>query len=167
MNGEERRQAILTFIQESSAPVSGAKLASHLKVSRQVIVQDIALLRAADYDIISTSRGYLVNSHIPARRIFKVSHSDEQTEKELNAIIDAGGKVIDVFVSHSVYGELHAPLAIYSRRDVAKFIERMQSGEAQSLKNITGNEHFHTVEAYSEEILDEVEYALSQHGFLL
>ena len=100
-------------------------------------------------------------------RIFKVHHNHENTEDELNTIIDAGGKVIDVFVTHTVYGQLRASLEIYSRRDVKKFIERMNNGEAVPLMNITSGEHFHTVQAYSEEILDDVTLALKDKGYMI
>lgn len=59
MAGEERRQEILKYIEESKKPVSGQKLAEIFHVSRQVIVQDIALLRAGDREILSTNRGYV------------------------------------------------------------------------------------------------------------
>lgn len=167
MNGYNRRQSLLNMIKTSSIPLSGSQLAAGLNVSRQVIVQDIALLRAADYDIISTNRGYLLNSRASARRIFHVRHRDEEIEEELNTIVDAGGKVIDVFVAHSVYGDLHAPLSIYSRNDIKKFINKLKSGEAAPLKNITNGNHFHTVDAYSEEILDDVGIALQEKGFLV
>ena len=52
MTGSDRRQEILKNIKESDRPVSGSKLAKDYDVSRQVIVQDIALLRASGYDII-------------------------------------------------------------------------------------------------------------------
>ena len=53
MDGNKRRQAIIDILKNSLQPVSGTYLAKTLQVSRQVIVQDIALLRAGDYDIYS------------------------------------------------------------------------------------------------------------------
>ena len=47
MTGPERRTAIINQIKTSSAPVPGKALAAQYEVSRQVIVQDIALIRAA------------------------------------------------------------------------------------------------------------------------
>ena len=91
MHGSERREQIIRQIQESKAPVSGTKLASLYSVSRQVIVQDIALIRAAGYEIISTNRGYILNQPKTVCRIFKVQHTDEQLEEELNTIVDLGG----------------------------------------------------------------------------
>ena len=56
MTGEERRQTIINLLKNSHQPVSGTSLAKTLQVSRQVIVQDIALLRAKNIDIQSTHR---------------------------------------------------------------------------------------------------------------
>ena len=86
MNGSQRREQIVRQIQESKEPVSGKKLAELYGVSRQVIVQDIALIRTAGYDIISTNRGYILNTQKAISRVFKVQHTDEQTEEELYEI---------------------------------------------------------------------------------
>lgn len=167
MKGEERRLRIIELIRGSNKPLSGSKLAQMLEVSRQVIVQDIALLRTAGYDIISMSRGYVLNKDSSVCiRVFKVCHSTDQIEDELQTIIDAGGKVLDVFVNHTVYGKLQANLSIYSRMDIKKFLKNMESGCATPLSNITSGNHYHTVQAYSEEILDEVENALKEKNYL-
>ena len=117
MTGKERRDSIIKMISGKS-PVSGGSLSKSLDVSRQIIVSDIALLRAEGYDIISTNRGYFLNSPSGATIIVKVNHTDEQTEDELNTIVDLGGTVIDVFVHHKVYGKISADLDIRSRRNV-------------------------------------------------
>lgn len=98
MVGETRRKELLKYISDSDKPISGTKLAELFQVSRQVIVQDIALLRAADCDIISTNRGYLCRENKKATRVFRVYHTGEMIEEELNAIVDCGGTVLDVFV---------------------------------------------------------------------
>ena len=168
LNGEERRQEMMSLIKQNEAPLSGAELAAQLKVSRQVIVQDIALLRAKGVEILSTNRGYvLLHSPKGFSRVFRVIHQDAEIADELNSIVDAGGKVIDVFIKHPVYGEIKAPIQAYYRNDVKEFIQKMHSGEGIPLKNMTAGEHFHTVEAYSEEILDEVESVLRQKGYLV
>ena len=104
MDGETRRKEILKYISESDKPVSGTKLAELFHVSRQVIVQDIALLRAADCEILSTNRGYICQGTKKFVRVFQVCHTDEKIEEELNAVVDCGGTVIDVFVQHHIYG---------------------------------------------------------------
>ena len=91
MTGSERRDQIINQIKKSSIPVSGAQLAKEFDVSRQVIVQDIALIRAAGHEIISTNRGYLLNTPHSVNRIFKVNHTDEELEDELCTVVDLGG----------------------------------------------------------------------------
>ena len=97
---------------------------------------------------------------------FLLAHSDDQTADELSLIVDLGGKVLNVFVDHNVYGRFEAKLDITSRRDVARFIKDVESGNSSLLKNVTCNEHFHTIEAPSEEILDEIEQSLKQNGYI-
>ena len=167
MHGSERREQIIRQIQESKAPVSGTKLASFYNVSRQVIVQDIALIRAAGYEIISTNRGYILNQPTTVCRIFKVQHTDEQLEEELNTIVDLGGFVDNVMIHHRVYGKMEAELVLNSRRKVGAFMEDIRSGKSSPLKNITSNYHYHKVSADSEETLDLIEQELRKKGFLV
>ena len=167
MNGETRRSQIVDLMKTNKTAISGAVLASRFHVSRQVIVQDIALLRAAGLDILSTNRGYLLTPQpLSAQRIFKVCHDDSQTADELSAIVDYGGTVLDVFVEHSVYGQFRAELKIASRRDVLQFIQNVENQTSALLKNVTFGEHFHTVAAGSEEILDEIEAVLRAKKYL-
>ena len=167
MTGTQRREEIVNTIRSSMVPVSGKELAARFDVSRQVIVQDIALIRAAGYDIISTNRGYILNAPSQAERVFKVNHTDEQLEDELCSIVDLGGKIINVMVNHRVYGRMEAPLGITSRRKVKEFLEDIQSGKSSPLKNITSNYRYHRVEADSEETLDMIEDMLRQKGYLV
>lgn len=167
MNGEERRKGILERIRVCGAPVSGTDLANEFGVSRQVVVQDIALLRAADYDIISTNRGYWLQGGSRVERAFCVCHRDDQIEEELDLIVDFGGVARDVFVRHEVYGEIRAELNVSSRLQAAQFAEGIRSGVSRPLKNITSGVHFHTVEGESEEILNRIGKALKERGFLV
>lgn len=166
MTGKERRDSIIKMISGKS-PVSGGSLSKSLDVSRQIIVSDIALLRAEGYDIISTNRGYFLNSPSGATIVVKVNHNDEQTEDELNTIVDLGGTVIDVFVHHKVYGKISADLNIRSRRNVKEFIENIKSGKSTPLKNITSNYHYHTISAENEEVLNIIVNALKRKGYLV
>ncbi|MDO5411417.1 MAG: transcription repressor NadR [Lachnospiraceae bacterium] len=167
MNSEERRKEIVHAFHSDHIPVSGTALSSMFGVSRQIIVQDIALLRAQGYDIISTNRGYLLKTPARVDRVFQVKHTDEQIEEELNAVVDLGGCVRDVYVVHEVYGRICADMGIRSRRQVKAFLDELKSGKSSPLKNITQDTHFHTIEADSQEILDEVERALAEKGFLV
>ena len=167
MTGTERRTKIVELIQNSEKPLSGTALAKQCDVSRQVIVQDIALIRASGYDIISTNRGYNIQEPLVRERVFKVNHTDEQLEEELYSIIDLGGTVVNVMVNHRVYGHMEAELRINSRRKVEAFMEDIRSGKSSPLKNITSNYHYHKVAADSEETLDLIEEALRQKHFLV
>ncbi len=167
MTGSERRTDIVRQIQQTGHPVPAKALASRYHVSRQVIVQDIALIRAAGYDILSTNRGYLLGTSKMAERVFKVQHTDEQLSEELCAIVDLGGTVKNVMVNHKVYGHLEAELNIGSRRQVEEFLKDIESGKSSPLKNITANYHYHKVTADSQETLDLIEEDLKRRGFLV
>lgn len=167
MTGAERRNDMLSRIKSSAVPVSGKEMAQIYEVSRQVIVQDVALLRAAGNDIISTNRGYILHAVPVASRVFKVSHTDEELEEELCSIVDLGGKIVNVMIRHRVYGEMEAELQINSRRKVMEFLEDLKSGKSSPLKNITANYHYHKVEAENEETLDLIEKMLREKRFLV
>lgn len=191
MTGEERRNELLNTISESAAPISGAALAKKYQVSRQVIVQDMALLRAAHHEIYATPKGYVIlqskmdnatveeqdlqtshktthKSSKPALREYKVAHTDEQIEDELNTIVDMGGRVLDVSIRHEVYGTIRGDLPIRCRRQVQDFMEEIRSGKSKPLKNLTsGGIHYHNVEADSEETLDVIEQELKRKGYLI
>lgn len=161
-----RRKQILTMIRESASPLSGTALGKATGVSRQVVVQDIALLRTEGYPIVATARGYMMNEPRQAVRLFKVRHSNEQTEEELTTIVDLGGCVLDVMVNHRIYGKMSAPLNIKNRRDVQLFLNNLKSGKSTPLMNVTSGYHFHHVSAEQEDILNEIETALKEKDFL-
>lgn len=167
MTGEERRADILSRIRQSSRPVAARALAEIYGVSRQVIVQDMALIRASGHEILSTNRGYLLQERRKISRIFKVRHSDEQLEEELCAIVDLGGCVENVIVHHKVYGRLEAHLGVDSRRKVRDFLEDLRSGKSSPLKNITSDYHYHEISADSVETLELIEDLLREKGFLV
>lgn len=166
MTGEKRREEIIKLLRSSNAPVAGLALAETMKVSRQVIVQDIALIRAKGIDIYSTNRGYVLHEQKECVRVFKVIHKDDEVSTELEAIIDFGGFVKDVFVSHKIYGLIKADLNIRSRRDIKNYLEDLKSGKSSMLKNITSDFHYHTVTAEDEETLDMIQEELNKLGFL-
>lgn len=166
MNSTQRREQILKILKSSEKAVSGKELATLLNVSRQAIVQDIALLRANGEDIYSTNLGYVCPKADKASRVFKVCHTDEQVVDELRLIVDCGGVISDVFVYHKVYGIIRADLDIRSRVDIDNFIEELESGRSSLLKNITSDFHYHTVYAQSEGALDVIQKKLDENGFL-
>lgn len=168
MTGAERRKMILNLMKESSKPLSGGALGAATGVSRQVVVQDIALLRSEGYSILATARGYMLDSPSEEKniRLFKVFHDETRTEEELKLIVDLGGYVEDVMVNHKVYGKVSAPLNIKNRRDVQAFLKTLESGKSTPLLKITSGYHFHHVSADEAEILDEIEEALREKNFL-
>ena len=131
MKGEERRRQIASIL--GKEPHTAGALAEKFGVSRQVIVQDVALLRAEGHSIVATSRGYIC-PHPRAQRVFKVRHTDAETREELYLIADAGGRVEDVFVWHKVYGKISAPMGISSRRDADEFMKKLEGGVSVPLK---------------------------------
>ena len=166
MNKEERLKRIIDILKKSDVPVSGSGLAKALNVSRQVIVQDIALLRAANSGIISTCQGYTIEKKKEFQRVFKVKHTDEQTEEELNLFVDCGGTIKDVFVYHKVYNVIRADINIKSRLEVKEYLEKFKNGKSKSLKEVTSDYHYHTITAESEKVLDEIMTELGKRGFL-
>lgn len=167
---ENRRNQIAQLLRESEDPVTGSCLAKRFEVSRQVIVQDIAVLRASGLQIVSTSNGYLiprprVRSHI---RTLQSSHNDiEALEEELSIIIDHGGRVIDVMVEHPVYGEIVVALMINSRSDLAEFITKVRQSEATPLSALTDGKHYHTIEVPNRQAFEKIIEKLKAKGFIL
>ena len=167
MKTEERRNRIQEILETSEEPVSGSALAKRFGVSRQVIVTDIAILKSRVPDLVATARGYIMMRSDEKRCVFKVFHTEEQTEDELNAIVELGGKILDVYVDHRIYGTIRRPLEISSRRDVGRFLEDINSSASSPLMNITKGYHFHTVQARSEAVLKEIEEMLRDKGYLI
>lgn len=168
MNGTERRARIVELLRAADEPVSGSRLAKAMGVSRQIIVQDMALLRTrTDLEILSTYRGYvLLRPEEPCRRVFKVRHTTAGTEEELREIVDLGGRVEDVFVYHRVYGVVRGTLNIGSRKDVSDFMSRLAESASAPLMRITGDYHYHTVSAETPQVLDQIQERLQALGFL-
>lgn len=164
MSGEERRAKIVGMLGDD--PVPAGALAKELGVSRQVIVQDVALLRAEGAEIFATNRGYILPKK-RASRVFKVRHSDAEVREELYLIADMGGRVEDVYVWHKVYGKISARMGIDSRRAADEFVKKLESGVSVPLKNITGGYHYHTVSADSEAALDAIGQKLAERGFFV
>lgn len=166
MHGAQRRKRILSLMRTSSKPLSGSALGKETGVSRQVVVQDIALLRTEGYPIIATARGYILNETVKARRLFKMCHTMDQIQEELETIVDMGGSVEDVMVNHRAYGKMSAPMRIRNRRDVARLLENLKTGKSTPLMNLTSGYHFHHISADSVEILDEIRDELRQKELL-
>jgi len=170
MNTTERRVKLLQTLKEASEPLTGAWLAKQFSVSRQVIVGDFAILRAAGTEVYATPQGYVlptVENPKTIRVKIACKHERENLEQELAIIIDNGGKVLDVIVEHPLYGELIANLMLASRRDVSEFLRKLDVSHAEQLASITGGVHVHTVEVPDDETLSRIKDELRLKGILL
>lgn len=165
MKAEERRKALVSTIMSEKDPVSGTMLSAKLGVSRQIIVQDIAILKAEGFDIISTHRGYVLGENPYAERVFKVHHTNDETEDELRDIVNLGGMVMDVYIWHRAYGKIEAKLNIFTNDDIDIFMDNIKSGRSTELMNVTNGYHYHTVRAESELVLDKIEAKLKEKGY--
>lgn len=170
MDTKERRSAIRNILIEAAQPVTGTALAKELGVSRQIIVGDIALLRASGVDVYATPQGYVVpvkgeNAKITATLACR--HTREGLADELNIIVDNGGKVLDVVVEHPLYGEIRANLMLSSRREVGDFLNKLAVSGAEPLSIVTGGVHLHTVEISDTKALEKIEEQLKANGILL
>lgn len=170
MTGEERRANILKRLQETDTPLSGTALAKEFHVSRQIIVQDIALMRAENNGIVSTNKGYLLRSqkteNTQPKRVFFVKHATEQVLEEFKTILELGGKILDVAVEHELYGQICVDLLIETESDAEEFHNKLISCRDNPLKVLTDDCHYHTISAPSEKLLDLIEEELRRKGFL-
>ena len=170
MNGETRRMKLRQMLLEAREPVSGTALAGALHVSRQVIVQDIALMRAEHLPILSTNKGYLLGPDAvrasQPKWVICVRHMTERGLEEFMTVIDLGGRILDVSVEHELYGPIRADLLIENAQDAQDFVDRLNACRDNPLKVLTDDCHYHTVTAPSEKLLDLIEAELKARGFL-
>ena len=165
-----RKQELLALLKQSKKAINGQSLAERFGVTRQIIVQDIALLRADGAQIISTNRGYIYknsNDNSYAYRLFTVKHMVNDMEEELLAIVDNGGRIQNIMIDHPAYGEIQTLLKLTCRRDVRHFLEQAASSGFRPLSELTNGVHYHLVEADSQQDLDYIEKALDNLGFLV
>lgn len=171
-DNDKRRQELQRILADSTVPVTGSALASRLRVSRQVIVSDVALLRAKGVPIVATPNGYFLQAESTAkegvRRVIASKHGPDpaEIERELNAIVDQGGFIEDVIIEHPLYGELRGLLMIRSRHDVNQFLQRMTTSQGIPLSSLTGGVHLHTIVVPDEETLQRIQAALLGLGMV-
>ncbi len=168
MNTQQRRDAILQLIQQGEAPISASALAKQFHVSRQLIVGDIALLRAKGCQIIATPRGYLCEQRGQDQTIktIAVCHRSEELYDEIYTIVDLGGALLDVIVEHPLYGELRGSLHIYSRYDADQFFSKLADKKAVPLSALTDGIHLHTIRVHDEACYVRILDALRKKGYL-
>jgi uncharacterized protein len=160
-----RQLELIELLTQTKQSLSGTLLAKRLGVTRQVVVHEIALLRALGYPILATPKGYVLQSEsVDKKSLLTVSHTPDQTAEELYIFVDCGVKVIDVRVEHRVYGEIAASLYLASRRDVDHFLAKMNKHAAPLLSTLTQGFHAHTVEFQHDEQLADVITRLESIG---
>jgi hypothetical protein len=170
VESKERRELLMEKLKANAAPVTGAALAQAFGVSRQVVVGDIAILRAAGVDILATPQGYLIPSQLLKTQTQTATvacqHGWDKLAEELYVIVDNGGKIRDVIVEHPVYGELRGTLMLCSRREIEEFMDKLQNSGAAPLSAVTGGVHLHTIEVPSLAVLQRIEAELDNRGIL-
>lgn len=169
MDAQTRRQAIAHRLEQEKTPVSATALAREFSVSRQIIVGDIALLRAGGLDVAATPRGYVLPSRPVGELTFTVacSHGEQGMEEELHAVVDQGCTVLDVTVDHPIYGQITAPLQLSSRYEVGEFLRRVREEGATPLSLLTAGVHLHTISCPNEAAFVRVKETLGSLGLLL
>ncbi|WP_058307258.1 transcription repressor NadR [Gracilibacillus massiliensis] len=171
LTGKVRRESLVTWLKNSSIPLTGTDLAEKANVSRQVIVQDISLLKAQDHPIIATSNGYLYmkmdDANEDYRRVIACKHDRNETREELYTIVDFGATVENVVIEHPIYGDLKASLLISSRADVDQFVNKIEAKNAPYLLELTDGVHNHTIVANEERKIDQAYQALKEKGFIV
>lgn len=168
MEAQMRRELIAKRLEQADGPVSATALAKEFSVSRQIVVGDVALLRAAGLDIAATPRGYVLPARQAGSRFtIACSHDAGQMQAELNTIVDQGCTVEDVVVEHPIYGQITAPLRVSSRYEVEQFVERCKKEAAAPLSLLTDGVHLHTVLCQDPACEERVRAALRALGILL
>lgn len=169
--GENRRELILKWLKNSKEPITGSELSTKTNVSRQVIVQDISLLKARNEPILATSNGYFYLQNEQAKesvsRVVVCQHPPSQTQEELTLIVDHGVTVKDVKIEHPVYGDLTASIMVSNRQEVNTFMSKINETNATFLSELTDGTHLHTLEASSIEKLDAACLALKKANILI
>lgn len=168
MSAAKRRETIQSLLRKAGAPLSAATLAAHCAVSRQIIVGDIALLRAGGLSVLATPRGYVLESAPQTHAECSVAcrHGNERMMEELYTVVDLGGSVLDVTVEHAVYGQLCGQLHIRSRFDVDAFCNALAASGGKPLSNLTEGIHLHRIRADNQDALERIINALDKSGYL-
>lgn len=170
MNSSERRESIVAMLQKNQQPISANIIAAQHKVSRQVIVNDIAILRASGIEIAATPRGYILQENEAADEIIKkiaCQHANDKIGEELYTIVDNGGGILDVIVEHPVYGQICGKLHIFSRYDVDNFLKKLLQSKSVPLCNLTEGVHLHTISCRSLSEYERILSALRDKNILL
>jgi transcriptional regulator of NAD metabolism len=168
--GAARRDKIVTMLREGRRSITGSELAEHFGVSRQAIVNDMAIIRAGGAAISGSPLGYRWDGDAPPEGVFATlacKHDREGAQKELEVLVAHGCTVLDVVIEHELYGEIRANLMVASHRDVERYGEAMLTSDAQPLSSLTGGVHVHHVRAPGAVALESARRDLALLGCLL
>lgn len=167
--GEERRRELVRTLTETDVPLLGSTLADQFGVSRQVLVQDMAILRAAGTEIIATPRGYLLRNPGPAthRDVLHVRHDRDAIMDEFTVLVDLGIRVLDCKIDHPIFGVIRGDLCIGSRQDAREYVEQLENTGSGPLFELTGGRHSHTVDAPRPDLLEKAREELRRRGYLI
>lgn len=168
MGSKERRKEIIKLLIEKNDSIKGTELASLFNVTRQIIVRDIAIIRAAGNNIIATPDGYIYNkSNDKIKSVIAVNHESNKTIEELEIVVKYGGIIEDVIIEHPIYGEIRGSLMIRNLNDLNKFEDKFRNKDVRPLSNLTNGVHLHTISADSKEDIESIKNELKEKGFLL
>lgn len=168
MKSIERREKIFKLLVNENNPLKGSDLANIFSVTRQIIVKDIAILRAEGKSIIATADGYIYNKEIKRERaVIAVNHNETETVDELEIVVRYGGIIEDVIIEHPIYGEIKASLMIKNLNDLNKFMNRFNDNDIKPLSHLTNGIHLHTISADTKKDIDLIKKELKDNGFLL
>ena len=164
MKADERRNNIIGMLIKEKKAIKGTTLAENFNVTRQIIVKDIAILRAKGNNIIATPDGYMINDDSSrVKSIIAVKHSDNAME----IVVKYGGIIEDVIVEHPIYGEIRGVLRIKNLNDLNKFKKSIEEIEVRPLSLLTDGIHLHTISADSNENMQLIKDELKEKGFIL
>ncbi|MCL1924323.1 MAG: transcription repressor NadR [Defluviitaleaceae bacterium] len=169
MRGENRRKELLKLIMTAEQTMTATELSKHFGVSRQVIVGDVALLRAQNNEIIATKVGYRIKNakkELPYIKHLELKHSKEQTEEELKIFIRNGVFVRNVMVEHNFYGNITCDLNIETLDDIKRFLRSIERSGQKLLSELTGGVHIHTIACKDEDHFKKVYQSLDERGFI-
>ena len=168
MNSIERRKEIIQLLTNSNKPIKGVQIAKKYNVTRQVIVKDIAILRAEGNNIIATPDGYIINQNSgKVKTIIAVSHTEEEMFDEMSIIIKYGGIIEDVIVEHPLYGEIKGMLMVTNQNELEKFYGKYIAQKAKLLSILTNGVHLHTISADNKKNIELIISELKERNFII
>ena len=168
MSSKKRREDIVKMLVDENRAIKGTELASLFAVTRQIIVKDIAILRAEGKNIIATPDGYIFNKDInKVKCIIAVNHDSNKTIEELEIVVKYGGIIEDVIIEHPLYGEIRGNLMIKNLNDLNRFEVEFINKDIKPLSDLTNGIHLHTIAADTEDDIKSIKKELGEKGFLL